>query len=113
MSVVGLHTECDTHRLTIVVDYLLVRREARHDVAGRRGPSGPARLRAHRGDGPRDDRQSGLASGLARAEHHQAVPRAWSCPADLRTGDETAGRRGPAAPRARARLLRHVAAGSL
>jgi len=25
-----------------------------------------------------------LTPGLARAEHHQAVPRAWPCQADLR-----------------------------
>jgi len=49
-----------------------------------------------------------LTPGLARAEHHQAVPRAWPCQADLRKGDAPAGGRRPAAPRPRAGLFRDM-----
>ena len=69
-----------TRKLTIIVDYDADRREARYDVAEHHSRAGPARLRAHRRDGPRDDLQPGPAPGLTRAEHHQAVPRAWPVP---------------------------------
>jgi hypothetical protein len=71
--------------MTIIVDYDTDRREARPDVA-EQFSARPACLRAHRRDGPGDDLQPGPASGVARAEHHQAVPRAWPCQADLRAG---------------------------
>jgi len=50
----------------------------------------------------------GTVSGLARAEHHQAVPRARPYQADLRKGDAPAGGRRTATPHPRARILRDI-----